>query len=144
MMITVRKANANEISWINEQYDEVGFKHSIYNNEFICIVEVDGKKVGLGRVQYLNADSAELGGVYVQEEYRQHKLATKIVSYLIQSCNEYKRIYCLPFSHLEAFYKKFGFEVVSSCVEVPSEIIEKHQWCNTTYGSETLLFVLKH
>lgn len=140
--ITVRKARPEEISWINKQYDRVGFKHSNFENEFIAIAEVNGEKAGLGRLQSVRESEAELGGIYVIEAFRGYGLATSIVGFLINNAHSFNRIYCLPFSHLESFYKKFGFCVVNDRANIPSAVAEKHCWCNSTYESETLLFVL--
>ena len=68
--ITLRAANPSEIAWINAQYDQVGFKHSNFDNEFIVIAEVSGQKAGLGRLQRIDSSVAELGGIFVNEQFR--------------------------------------------------------------------------
>jgi GNAT superfamily N-acetyltransferase len=140
--ITIRKAQPDEISWINTQYDQVGFKRSKYDNEFIAIAEVNGRRAALGRLQYVVENEAELGGMYVREEFRGYGLASKIVEFLINNSESYNKVYCLPFSHLESFYKKFCLCVVTNKENIPSSVIDKHYWCNSTYEGETLLFVL--
>lgn len=140
--ITIRRATEEEIFWVNNQYDQIGFKHSDYSNELIAIAEVNGERAGLGRLQRLTDNIAELGGMYVNEDFRGHGLAAKIVNYLLQHSDEYRQIYCLPFSHLEGFYQRFGFKPCQNLVEAPSAVVEKHSWCNATYKDKTLLFVL--
>ncbi len=140
--ITIREALPDELSWINKQYDQVGFKHSDYDNELIAIAEVNGEKAGLGRLQYIVDKEAELGGMYINEKFRGYGLASKIVEFLIKNSDSYNRIYCLPFLHLEQFYKKFGFSVVTSKTNIPSKVVDKHCWCNSTYETKTLLVAL--
>lgn len=141
--IIIRQAKENEIFWINSQYDEVGFKHSSFENEFISIVEVNGIKAGLGRLQKIEDKVCELGGIYVKEDFRGLGLASLIVDFLIKNSNSYNKIFCLPFEHLNSFYKKFGFQVVDNCDYIPQIVKEKHNWCDKTYDNKTLLFVLE-
>ncbi|WP_428468534.1 GNAT family N-acetyltransferase [Photobacterium minamisatsumaniensis] len=140
--VIIRIAQLNEMSWVNSQYDTVGFKHSNYDNELIAIAEVNGERVGVGRLQRVEQSAAELGGIFVEKEYRGLGLASKIVGFLVQNAHSYEKVFCLPFSHLSHFYQKFGFASVRIDELVPSSIANKHQWCNHTYDSETLLFVL--
>ena len=140
--IIVREAKRNELEWINSQYDLVEFKHSSFDDELICIVEVDGKRVGSGRLQNIEISTAELGGIFVQDGYRGMKLASKIVSFLIESSNNYTKIFCLPFAHLSNFYKKFGFTEIENDKLIHNNISQKYNWCNEKYEDKTLLFVL--
>lgn len=63
-------------------------------------VEVSGERVGVGRLQNIGSGTAELGGMYVDDRFRGAGLAASIVEFLIENSGEYKKIYCLPFSHL--------------------------------------------
>ncbi|MCG7495489.1 GNAT family N-acetyltransferase [Vibrio sp. Of7-15] len=142
--INVRLAKQEEIQWINEQYDSVGFKHSVFERELIAIAEVAGVRKGLGRLQNINDLDAELGGIYVNEECRGLGLASKIVDFLVENSASYNKVYCLPFSHLNQFYSKFGFTDADKGDGIPETVINKHKWCNKTYDNETLLFVLNN
>lgn len=140
--IFIRQARLDEISWVNNQYEQIGFKPSDFNNELIAIAEVNGEKAGPGRLQYIEENVAELGGMYVKDDFRGYGIASQIVEFLIKNSTPYNRIYCLPFSHLEKFYQNFGFNTVSATVNIPDKIMNKHSWCNSTYEHTTLLFVL--
>jgi hypothetical protein len=48
--IQIRQAIAEEIGWINERYDEVGFVHSDLTRDYVAIAEVDRSRAGLGRL----------------------------------------------------------------------------------------------
>jgi len=141
--VVIRKAVPEEIEWINTQYDEAHFKHSVYDNEYIAIAELDGEKIGLGRLQHIEDGVAELGGIFVREKYRGLGAAHKIVGHLIENSGRYNKIYCIPFSHLELFYRQFGFEPEKNLAKVPGPVLTKHSWCKTTYDSQTLLLVMK-
>ena len=80
LMITTRQAEKEELPWINSQYKEVGFVISSFDNEFIAIVEVNGKKAGLGRLVVVDHENLELGGIYVLNEFRRMGVADHIVT----------------------------------------------------------------
>lgn len=113
MDIKLRIANESDLEWINEKYREIDLKNS------------------------------ELGGIYVLEDFRGKGIASKIVSQLVSLSKKYKYVYCIPFEHLERFYKNFGFQNVNDTENVPDKIIKKHRWCNEYYEEKTLLLVKK-
>jgi len=139
--LTIRKAKENEIGWVNARYDEVGFKHADFTEDIILIAEVDGKKAGLGRLQPIDSESSELGGMYVFSAYRKAGVARLIVEELLVYAKDYEYIYCLPFAHLAQFYRSFGFANVTDNQEVPEAISSKLNWCNNTYPDLTLVLV---
>ncbi len=141
--VIVRKADTEEIDWINAQYDRVDFKHSVYEDEYIAIAELNGERIGLGRLQCIEDGIAELGGIYVDENYRGLGAAHEIVGHLIDHSRKYETIYCIPFAHLADFYRQFGFEAENNPNEVPQAVVDKHNWCDSTYASKTLLLVMK-
>ncbi|WP_053957192.1 GNAT family N-acetyltransferase [Inediibacterium massiliense] len=141
MNIKLRIAKESDIEWINETYRKIGFKESEFSNEKIVVAESNIGIAGLGRLQEIDFESSELGGIYVLEDYRGKGIATKIVSELVSISNEYKYVYCIPFEHLEHFYKSFGFEDINDRESVPEKIVKKHRWCNEYYEEKTLLLV---
>lgn len=141
--LVVRQARGDEIEWINERYDEVDFVHSELPRDFIAIAEVDGVRAGLGRIVPINDSIAELGGMFVRDHFRGRGVAEKIVHFLLQNNRQYSRIFCLPFTHLSAFYSRFGFEPHLNKSSIPELIRKKHDWCNQQYPQPTLLYSLK-
>jgi len=139
--LAIRKAREEEIHWVNEQYQRIGFKLSDIAQDLIAIALIDGQKAGVGRVQPLTSVDAELGGMYVLPDFRGAGVASKLVEFLVAHAVEFERVHCLPFAHLAEFYKKFGFDTVNDRGHVPSSILAKHRWCNDTYEHDTLLFV---
>ncbi|KZN61302.1 GNAT family N-acetyltransferase [Pseudoalteromonas luteoviolacea] len=141
--VTIRIAKQEEIHWVNEQYQRIGFKLSNPEQDLIAIAVIDGQKVGVGRVQTISDKDAELGGMYVNPDFRGAGIAAKLVSFLVESASHFQCVYCLPFSHLAEFYEKFGFAHVKDRNTAPDLILSKHHWCNEIYDHDTLLFV-KH
>jgi len=140
-MKIVRQALPEEIDWINQQYADVGFKLSVYENEFIAISEIANQKVGLGRLQKIDNQNGELGGMYVLPDFQNKGIASSIVKFLLENAKNYSHIFCLPFEHLENFYNKFGFYPPRDSDLIPSPVKEKHAWCNQEYPHKTLLLV---
>lgn len=139
MSIKILVATKEHLDWINSQYKEINFKLSDLDKEEIIIAEYDNSKVGVGRLQEIDNHNSELGGIYILPNYRNLGIASKIVSELLLIGAKYKRIYCLPFSHLNQFYTRFGFSDVDDQRLVPNKILKKHKWCNDTYNEKVLL-----
>lgn len=136
----LRKALKEDLPWINQKYDEVGFVHSIYEKEFIAIAEIDGNKVGLGRLVMISPSTFELGGIYVFKPYEGQGIAGKIVSFLLSHSQKNSTIYCLPFAKLSEFYLRHGFiPCTSSSGDIPKALLEKLEWCNNTYPDKVIL-----
>lgn len=136
--IITRKAQINEIEWVNSQYISANFKESDFDNEFIVIAEVENTKAGIGRLVIIDENNIELGGIYVLRDFRKIGVAESIVSTLCKS-NPYSQsiVWCLPFENLKKFYAGFGFS--NSKSNVPHEMIKKHKWCNKVYDKKVLL-----
>lgn len=95
----------------------------IENNEFtdseIVIVAYLSNKV-VGFAALVNDSVAEdfnespfLDFLFVEEEYRNRGIATKLVNYIVDYAKEkYDTIYLVTVSH-ELFYKKLGFETIA-------------------------------
>ncbi|WP_242928392.1 GNAT family N-acetyltransferase [Pontibacter vulgaris] len=137
-MRVIRRAKPEELIWVNQQYDRVQFLHSDFYKELIAIAEVDEKRAGIGRLVPLSDTAMELGGILVLEDYRGYGLARAIVLYLLAQAG-FRTLYCLPFARLENFYASMGFRPVSDLEMVTEKLLEKWNWCNSTYPETTLL-----
>lgn len=139
--VLIRWCSKSEIGWVNEQYENVGFKPSQLNSDRIAIAIYCQERIGLGRLCQIEDSAFELGGIYVHPDYRELGIARKLVRFMLENCNPKDRVYCLPFAHLRNFYLSEGFEQVPEELlsTVPKDIVEKYHWCNETYPHEVLL-----
>ena len=92
----------------------------------------------------IDEENWELGGIFVDDNYRGLGVARAVVSYLCSETDlSYKNIWCLPFEDLNNFYHGFGFD--NPKVTPPESISEKHLWCNTLAGyTKKVLLLSKH
>lgn len=139
--IKYKIAAIEDFSVINKLYDEVGFVHSHPNKDIVIIGKNNDEIIALGRIVKIDNDNAELGGMYVKDEWRSHGIANSIVTRLLEISKDYKFIFCLPFQRLLNFYMKFGF-IKPKEHNIPIEIVEKHKWCNSQYTEAVELLVL--
>lgn len=139
--IMLHVATAQEFAWINARYDEVKFVHSDPAHDLVMIAEVGGEKAGLGRLVRVADDAAELGGMLVMEEFRGSGIAHRLVDALLLEATRYSRVYCLPFVHLQGFYRQHGFVDVADFSQVPQQVLEKHDWCNRFYTDRSTLLL---
>ncbi|MBB6611995.1 GNAT family N-acetyltransferase [Pontibacter sp. Tf4] len=138
MILTIRKAQPDDIAWVNAQYQQVHFQLSNYSNELIVIAEANGEKAGVGRLVTVDENTLELGGMYVPESFRRFGVARTIVTFLVAQVTG-KTLFCLPFEHLQHFYESCGFKPVADPGRVPPKVLQKWEWCNQVYPHKTLL-----
>ncbi len=141
--IHIKRASEDDMRWVNESYDAIKFQKSDFNNEIIAIAMNGKERVGVGRLVKLQGNAYELGGMYVYRAYRKHGIASKIIDFLLNQVAEDCTIYCLPFKHLSAFYKKFGFKELVANENIPEKIALKYQWCNQAYEYEVGCLIIK-
>lgn len=143
-MIKIRKVKKEEIDWVNKEYEKVAFKPSNFKTETIAIAELNNQRIGVGRLVKISAGNYELGGMLVFERFRGQGIARRIVNFLKQQAPKEAVIYCLPFKHLDHFYKSCGFREVPTKDKVPDAIEKKWNWGNQFYEYEvSLLYLVK-
>jgi len=141
MEISLRLATTNDLAAVNRRYAEVDFVAS-HQGELIVLASHDEKVSGQGRVVKIDAESGELGGIYVFPGNEGLGIARRVVDFLIKN-SELSILYCLPFAELEGFYSSMGFRSVTNMDKVPEIVTKKHQWCNATYDKLVLLLELR-
>lgn len=141
--LNIRAAEKQEISWINDCYDQVQFMHSHFDSEIIAIAEFNGEKAGLGRLVEVDEKNFELGGMYVFESFRGKGIAKEIVNFLLTYVKPSQNVYCIPFEHLFQFYKQCGFGNCLNLESIPQIILDKYRWCQEKYTHPTALLVLE-
>lgn len=138
-MITVRPRSESELAWANERYAEIRFVPSS-TQDLVAIAEIGGARAALGRLVPVEDSTGELGGIYVLPEFRGRGVAAAIVAWLIGH-SPYQQLFCIPFSHLESFYRGFGFEPVPPGAAVPATVAGKVAWCAQHYPDRVSLLV---
>ena len=130
-MVTVRELSEPELEWANACYAAIDFVPSS-PHDFIAIAEVDGEKAGLGRIVPIEPDVGELGGMFVFPHYRGQAVARSIVDFLMKRSTR-SRLYCIPFKHLEPFYRSCGFAPAPDRDVFPAAVAAKLAWCERQY-----------
>jgi N-acetylglutamate synthase-like GNAT family acetyltransferase len=143
--MSIQLAASNDLEWINNQYDSIGFVRSDLKREKVAIITHKNKYAGVGRLVQIDEDTIEMGGIYILPKFRGLQLAGELVSFLVETAKnlQVQNVYCLPFKELENFYKKYGFTEVDTTKEVVHPIIlKKYNWCLEHYDKHVLLFKL--
>lgn len=123
----LRIATQGDAEWIREQYERVHFVQSDLARDTVVLAEIDGQRVGMGRLVPAGERAYELGGMFVDGAYRGRGIAHAIVEELIRLAGD-RDVYCVPFANLETLYAESGFRRVEP-VNVPETIQEKLDWC---------------
>ncbi|OKA29592.1 GNAT family N-acetyltransferase [Bacillus cereus] len=143
--MSIHMATSNDLEWINNQYDSIGFVRSDLKRDKVAIITYNNAYAGVGRLVQIDEDTLEMGGIYILPQFRGLQLAGELVSFLVETAKNLQvpNVYCLPFEELENFYKKYGYTEVDTTKEVVHPIIlEKYNWCLGHYDKHVLLFKL--
>jgi predicted GNAT family N-acyltransferase len=140
--MTLRKALPADMDWVNGIYKSIDFLPSVYEKEYVAIATEGNTHYGVGRLITLDDGNYELGGMYVDSSQRGKGTARNIVMHLLQQAPKGATVYCIPFAHLENFYKSCGFADTEINDALPAEIKQKIGYCNQTFAAKTLLLRL--
>ena len=126
-MIRVRLLNDDEHAWAAATYRAIDFVPTPAGDVGV-VAELDGARVGLGRLVTVGLAAVELGGIWTDESARHRGVARAIVADLIERAAG-REIWCVPFEHLVAFYESFG--MTRTPPPWPAAIEEKVDDCVT-------------
>lgn len=137
MKLSIHIATAADLGAINTRYAAIGFRLS-HTGELNVVATLDGEVAGQGRVVPIDGSNGELGGIHVLPAFAGRGIARQIVDYLIRQ-TPLPHLYCLPFSDLAGFYGSMGFVPVANQATVPPGIMQKFEWCKTSYDKPVSL-----
>lgn len=141
--LSIHQARIQDQDWINEQYKSINFRLADLRQDYLAIASWEKEPAGLGRLQPIDSNTWELGGMYVFENFRKRGIAGRLVQHLLAQVPEGATVYCLPFEPLLDFYKNYGFqETMPEQIEkVPELVRRKLDWCNTSRYPDPVLLL---
>src|SRR5262245_35419811 len=125
----IRDLRDDERDWASALYRAIRFAVTP-PGAIALVAELDGARVGLGRLVALAPDVLELGGIWTDEAVRGRGIARAMVSALLARrahIGSVGPLWCIPFAHLSAFYESCGFAV--SAPPYPPAIAAKVDDC---------------
>jgi GNAT superfamily N-acetyltransferase len=137
-MAAIRMLADDERDWANARYRDIAFAESPPGT-LAVIAELDGERVGLGRLVRLAPDVLELGGIWTTEAARGRGVARAIVNALLDHAPPGERLWCIPFEHLAAFYESCGFAAAPR--PWPAAITGKVGDCGATHRAGVVVLV---
>ena len=92
----------------------------------------------------VDESSSELGGMFVLPAHRKKGIAAQIVKHLVDHSAHLSIVWCIPFAHLTPFYGQFGFKKLDpSTIVLPPQILEKYNWCTSSYPNDVSFMIRK-
>ncbi len=150
MSIVIRDMRPDEFDWANACYAEAGFRPSS-PDQLLIVADVPGPdgatmRAGIGRLVPVadggDEGMAELSGIYVLPAHRGEGVADRIVAALVER-STHRLLYCIPLTHLEPFYMRFGFTPVEAGHDIPCALASKLGACNRDFAPTIRLFLRK-
>jgi predicted N-acetyltransferase YhbS len=130
-MLRIRPAEPGDHSFIETTYAAIRFPAAT-SDDVILVAELDGERVGLGRLVPCAEDTVELGGIWVDGRHRRHGIAASLVQDLLERAGS-RRVFCVPFTPLVDYYKRFGFVDAPRDASVPPPVRAKLDVCLVTF-----------
>lgn len=108
--MSIQMATSNDLEWINNQYDSIGFVRSDLKRDKVAIITYNNEYAGVGRLVQIDEDTLEMGGIYILPQFRGLQLAGDLVSFLVETAKKLQvpNVYCLPFEELENFIRNMA------------------------------------
>eukprot|EP00747_Dinoflagellata_sp_TGD_P048620 gnl/TRDRNA2_/TRDRNA2_145714_c0_seq1.p1 gnl/TRDRNA2_/TRDRNA2_145714_c0~~gnl/TRDRNA2_/TRDRNA2_145714_c0_seq1.p1 ORF type:complete len:145 (-),score=10.46 gnl/TRDRNA2_/TRDRNA2_145714_c0_seq1:98-532(-) len=123
-MTELRKNIAKDLGWLERFYAEAGYGGTVQPEDWVFFA-VSGEIIaGVVRLAIENG-SLVLRGMQVAEAYRGKRIGLALLRYLADDLGN-RSCFCLPYSHLEAFYETAGFRVVNDS-EIPLFLAKRKQ-----------------
>ncbi|MED2729261.1 GNAT family N-acetyltransferase, partial [Bacillus thuringiensis] len=96
--MSIQLATSNDLEWINSQYESIGFVRSDLKREKVAIITYNNEYAGVGRLVQIDADTLEMGGIFILPQFRGLQLAGDLVSFLVETArkSQIQDVYCLP------------------------------------------------
>lgn len=108
--LTFKEWNSEHFRPVNHFYKKQKHKGSASGNERVFIIEHDDNIIAAVRlVPYDNY--YWLRSLYVEQSKQGQSLGSELLSFVHQHIHQ--TIYCFPYLHLEHFYQKAGYELMS-------------------------------
>ena len=108
--MSIQMATSNDLEWINNQYDSIGFVRSDLKRDKVAIITYNNEYAGVGRLVQIDEDTLEMGGIYILPQFRGLQLAGDLVSFLVETAKKLQvpNVYCLPFEELKTFIRNMA------------------------------------
>ena len=120
-MLMFSRIESQDIGEVEAFYSLCGYGGGVNKQDLVFTVRVDGVLVGAVRLCREN-DYLALRGMQILPAFQRQGVGTQ----LLQECiGQIEQVcYCLPYKHLEPFYRQVGFELILSS-DVPCELVER-------------------
>lgn len=105
--LAIRELRDDERAWAAALYQSIDFA-ATPPDSIALVAERAGARIGLGRLVHHGPGVVEMGGIWTDEAARGGGVARAMVTALIAR-RDGGRLWCIPFVHLTAFYRSFGF-----------------------------------
>lgn len=60
--MSIQLATSNDLKWINNQYNSIGFVRSDLKRDKVAIITYNNEYAGVGRLVQIDEDTLEMGG----------------------------------------------------------------------------------
>lgn len=109
--ITISEADVNLLPVVKNFFKKNGFRAQAAKSDIVYIARLHNSMVGALRLCPYSNNTWLLRSMCIKEELRNQGIGSDFLMSLNDTFKA-KNVYCFPYKHLEAFYRKAGFEIV--------------------------------
>lgn len=124
--IVIRKADPSEYDAVERFYGKVKYPGSLNSAATVLVALEDQQVIGTAQL-CPEAGYVALRGMQVDPTFQGQGIGSKLLEHVvIELANQL--CYCIPWSHLGAFYHRIGFEEITA-QEGPVDVRERYTRC---------------
>ncbi len=114
---------AEDCDWLADFYDKTSYGGEWTETDILYYASDENEVVGVVRIAQ-ECGIQVLRGMQILNRRQGNGIGNKLMEFLIKNIST-NPIYCIPHSHLETFYSRFGFKKIENIDEIPKFLVSR-------------------
>ena len=106
-MVTIREALPTDMSDVLGFYEAAGYRGAVTERAVVVLARLEGEIAGLVRLEP-EQGTLVLRGMQVRVDHQRHGIGMALLGAVASRLRD-RSCYCVPYTHLRAFYGRIGF-----------------------------------
>ena len=93
--MSIQLAISNDLEWINNQYESIGFVPSDLTRDKVAIITYNNEYAGVGRLVQIDEDTIEMGGIFILPKFRGSTISWRTRFIFSTNCEKITNTKCV-------------------------------------------------